>query len=494
VPKSSFCIFYFALFRFAWFLLALHDRHRLPRNRWVAQSLHPPYKKGDATPAEPNSWQLAFGLRRSDLFGLQASSDFRRLLDMDLRNRIALYGCYFLGMAGIGFTLPFLPDYLQAEGLSKQQIGIISMLAALVSLLQFPIGLFADRARAAKPLLLVALSILALSTVLLHGLHGVIWLGIAVIFFAENGICRSLVEGLASAEAARLAPPDQVGSALGALRFWKPAGIVLVALAGGAIAWAYGVDAILMPLAAIQFLAIVAALLIREHGNIAVARPSLASVEAVKPTQRPRDHTLWIFIAAMVLFHIANSPGGVYLALFMKEELRASPWLMSYAFVVSMVVWTLVVQPAGRWADRIGRKPLLIIAWSAMTLRLALVAIATEPWQVLVIQVLDGLANGLFSVIAGAWVMDRFADKRRACESQVMVGTSLVLGSAIGPLLAGLIIEPLGFRSMFGVLTAVGLIGTLIVAVRVPETIAARRVGTTIGPLAVEPQVSAQIY
>lgn len=28
---------------------------------------------------------------------------------MDWRNRFGLYGSYFLGMAAIGFTLPYLP-------------------------------------------------------------------------------------------------------------------------------------------------------------------------------------------------------------------------------------------------------------------------------------------------------------------------------------------------------------------------------------------------
>src|SRR5580704_5192848 len=97
-------------------------------------------------------------------------------MDMDLRNRIGLYGCYFLGMAGIGFTLPFLPDFLQAEGLSKQQIGILSMLAAFISLLQFPIGIFSDRARAIKPLLIVSLSILAVATFLLYETHRMVWI------------------------------------------------------------------------------------------------------------------------------------------------------------------------------------------------------------------------------------------------------------------------------------------------------------------------------
>jgi MFS family permease len=391
---------------------------------------------------------------------------------MDLRNRIGLYGCYFLGMAGIGFTLPFLPDFLQAEGLSKQQIGILSMLAAFISVLQFPIGIFSDRARAIKPLLIVSLSILAAATFLLYITHRMVWIAILVIFYAENGICRALVESLSSAEAVRLAPPGKVGSALGALRIWKPISIILVAMAGGAIASAYGVRAILLPLAALQFMAIFAALLIRESGSTGHDDPAKQPFEpAEPPTRRPRDRTLQIFVVAMVLFHIGNSPGGLYLALFMKEELRASPWLMSYAFVISMGVWMLAVQPAGRWADRVGRRPLLIVAWSAMALRLALVSVATVPWEVLAIQILDGLANGLFSVIAGTWVADRLADKRRACEAQVIVGASLVLGSALGPLIAGLIIGPLGYRGMFGCLAAVGLVATAIVALRIPETV-----------------------
>jgi len=44
---------------------------------------------------------------------------------MDWRNRIGLYGSYFLGMAAIGFTLPYLPLYLGEKGLSDRAIGIV---------------------------------------------------------------------------------------------------------------------------------------------------------------------------------------------------------------------------------------------------------------------------------------------------------------------------------------------------------------------------------
>ena len=39
---------------------------------------------------------------------------------MDTRNRIGLYGSYFAGVAGIGFTLPFLPLYLGGRGTQRR--------------------------------------------------------------------------------------------------------------------------------------------------------------------------------------------------------------------------------------------------------------------------------------------------------------------------------------------------------------------------------------
>jgi hypothetical protein len=44
---------------------------------------------------------------------------------MDLRNRIGLYGAYFLGLSGIRFTLPYLPLYLRQEGMSDRTIGTV---------------------------------------------------------------------------------------------------------------------------------------------------------------------------------------------------------------------------------------------------------------------------------------------------------------------------------------------------------------------------------
>ncbi|MGO9599452.1 MAG: MFS transporter [Isosphaeraceae bacterium] len=404
---------------------------------------------------------------------------------MDWRNRIGLYGSYFLGMAAIGFTLPYLPLCLGEKGLSDRAIGIVSTLAALSGLAQFPVGLWSDRIGWRKPFLVAALALTALSTVFLRGARSPAWLGFQVILFAENGIGRSIVESLSGAEAAALAPKGSVGSALGSLRFWKPIGIVLVALLGSWMSERYGVGAILLPLALAQGLAVAVALLIHETdgrdkqdqaraANDGGTKSQTASPSLTSSTYTgwlPRDSGLWCFVAAMILFHAANSPGGVYLGLFLKRDLQAPERMLAYAFIVSMFAWMLVVWPAGWLADRWGRKPLLIAGWAIMSLRLGIVAMIHNPWMAVAIQALDGLGNGLFAVIAAAWVTDRLADPRKSGEAQVIVGSCLVLGSALGPAVSGFLIGPLGYRGLFSALSALGAVATAIVIRLVPESL-----------------------
>lgn len=391
-----------------------------------------------------------------------------------LRNRVALHGAYFLGMAGIGFCLPYLPLYLKEEkGFSDRGIALVWVLAAIAGLVQFPVGLWSDRTGARKPFLVVALAVLATATALLPfadpaGVGGILLVGLLVILFAENGPCRATVESMAGAEATRLASPGGVGAALGALRFWRPVAVVLTALAGGVVAEERGIGWLLGPLAVVQGLAVGAALLIRERNRKSEPVISSEAVQRVAGLHL-KDPVLWAFVAAMVLFHVANAPPGAYLGLFLKNDLGAPARDLSFAFVVSMVAWMACVRPVGWLADRLGRKPLLVAGWISMTVRLGLLALAREGWQVLLIQLLDGLAQGLFAVAAAAWVTDRLGDARRAGEAQVLVGCALVFGSAVGPALAGLVVTDLGYRGTFGLLAGVGVVATLVVAFIVPE-------------------------
>ncbi len=393
---------------------------------------------------------------------------------MEWRNKLGLYGAYFCGMAGIGFTLPYLPLYLRGEGFSDRSISFISALAALAGVAQFPISLWSDRLGTRKPFLLVLLGLLAAATVLLPFTHGPLLVGLLVLLFAENGVCRATVESLAGAEATHSAMPGEVGAALGALRVWRPAAIVTVAFACIGLAGTIGVAGLLIPLAAVQLLAVVFALLIPGSREKHAPRQGAAQFPEGGPESDGtglRDATLWVFVAAMVLFHFCNAPAGVYLGLFMTQDLGTSESLLPVAFVVSMITWGLAVRAVGRLSDQIGRRRLLIVAWGIMTTRLALLAVVQATWQVLAIQVLDGLGQALFAVLAAAWVTDRLADPRRSGEAQGLVGSALVFGSAVGPATTGMVVDALGYRGTFALLAGVGAVATALVVARVPETL-----------------------
>lgn len=377
------------------------------------------------------------------------------------------------------------------HGMTDGQIGMVSTLAALSALAQFPIGIWSDQWQRRKPFLVAALGVLAMATVMLPIVQQPILLGLVVVLFAENGICRALVESLSGAEAAALAPPGEDGTALGALRFWRPIGIVSIALLGSVLAEYAGVSSILIPLAIIQGMAFVASFLIHDENKL--ARSAQQRSDGAPENQATglkslfTDSALVAFVGAMVLFHLCNAPGGVYLGLYLARDLNAPPRLLSYAFVVSMVAWMLVARPAGRLADRFGRRPLLIFCWTTMAVRLVLVALARSPWEIVAAQVLDGVASGLFGVLAAAWVTDRLGDARRVSEAQVIVGTSLVFGSALGPALSSLIVDAIGYRGLFGLLAGIGVVATALVVTCVPETLAAT---DSVGPAAVPEELS----
>jgi MFS family permease len=89
------------------------------------------------------------------------------------------------------------------------------------------------------------------------------------------------------------------------------------------------------------------------------------------------------------------------------------------------------------------------------------------------------VAQGLFIVLAAAWMTDRLADHKRVGEAQVLVGSALVTGSAIGPTLSALVVDALGYRGMFWLLAGIGAVATLIVVSLVPETLNTRPMSGT---------------
>lgn len=158
-----------------------------------------------------------------------------------------------------------------------------------------------------------------------------------------------------------------------------------------------------------------------------------------------------------------------------------------------------VLLPAGRFADRVGRRPVLLAGTGVSTLGMALLASAGGLPTYLVSLVVLGFGSGLLHVAPGAMVGDtvtalpdapvpapvpatpRTDEPPIGTPPKAGRGGTVVaafqmtgdLGSVLGPVIAGRLADGVGFGAAFGV--TAGVIGVaLAFAVFAPET---RRAG-----------------
>jgi MFS family permease len=167
-------------------------------------------------------------------------------------------------------------------------------------------------------------------------------------------------------------------------------------------------------------------------------------------TQRERLLTApFLALSASVLaFFVAS---GLFLP--STPRYAAGP-LGGDAFVVGLVVGifslsSIVVRPfAGRWADRRGRRIMLVIG-AAMQIAAAAGHLAATTVPVMIaMRLLLGAAEAVFFVAAIAAATDLAPEERRG-EAISLISTSLYLGVAIGPVLSEVLYGSGGFAAIW---------------------------------------------
>jgi MFS family permease len=139
--------------------------------------------------------------------------------------------------------------------------------------------------------------------------------------------------------------------------------------------------------------------------------------------------------------------------------------LMAAAFGLT----TLLLRPvAGRWADRRGRRPLLVAGAALAAFVIGAHALTDDLVIVLGLRLLLGIGEALFFV-AGVTALADLAPPGRTGEALSYNSLALYLGLALGPLLGQLTLDVSGFALAW--LSGLGLcLLAALLATRVPET------------------------
>ncbi|KLU63815.1 tetracycline resistance protein, class C [Desulfosporosinus acididurans] len=135
---------------------------------------------------------------------------------------------------------------------------------------------------------------------------------------------------------------------------------------------------------------------------------------------------------------------------------RWSGWVFSAQFVTSVIcqpIW-------GRFADKHGRKIMLLRAGLGMGVVTALMGAVVNVWQLLFLRLFNGIFSGFISMSVS--LQASITPNENSGQALGMLQTGAIAGNLIGPLIGGVLAETIGFRAVFyltgGFLIAAGII------------------------------------
>ena len=148
---------------------------------------------------------------------------------------------------------------------------------------------------------------------------------------------------------------------------------------------------------------------------------------------------------------------------------EAAPF-MGGCVAITQVVILLTAAFFGRFANRHGRKGLLLIGFGVLPIRALLYTVFHAVAALLAVQILDGIANSIFGVVSILVIADRTRGTGRFNLAQGALATAVGLGAALSNTFGGTLMEKSGYRISFLALGAVACLATLLLLFAVPET------------------------
>src|SRR5437773_13753 len=111
--------------------------------------------------------------------------------------------------------------------------------------------------------------------------------------------------------------------------------------------------------------------------------------------------------------------------------------LVAAAIVVPQLVVAVFSPSVGRWAQRWGRRPILLAGFAALPIRGLLLMVVVDPRLLVAVQLLDGISAAVFGVLVPLTIADITRGTGRFNLAQGIVGSITAIGASLSTTLAG---------------------------------------------------------
>jgi MFS family permease len=183
------------------------------------------------------------------------------------------------------------------------------------------------------------------------------------------------------------------------------------------------------------------------------------------------DRRLLAFAACILLFHLSNA---AMLPLIGAEiTMRSGDFanvIIAACIVVPQGVVAIISPWVGHRAALSGRRPMLLLGWSALPVRGLLLLVLPGAWLPIAAQAVGGISAAVFGVMFPLIAADITRGTSHFNLCMGVLGLALFLGAALSTTLGGWIADLGGVPLAFAVLTLVGVLAMLMVWLAMPET------------------------
>ncbi len=190
-------------------------------------------------------------------------------------------------------------------------------------------------------------------------------------------------------------------------------------------------------------------------------------------SHRRRMLVLAICCMSLLIVSLDNTVLNVALPS-MQQDLHAGTSGLQWTIDAYTLVLASLLMLAGSTADRIGRKRVFMAGLVVFTLGSVLCSLAPNLEALVAFRMVQAVGGSMLNPVAMSIITNTFTDPRERARAIGVWGAVVGISMAAGPLVGGLLVESVGWRSIFWINLPVGLAALLLTLRFVPESRAPR--------------------
>jgi MFS family permease len=374
----------------------------------------------------------------------------------------------FVANVQTGFG-PFIAVYLSGQKWTQTAIGVALSVGTVSSMAsQIPAGALVDAIR--NKTRVAAFSVLVFTaSALMFAIYPIPLL----VYLAEvlHGISSCTLGPAIAAMSLALAGRFGMAVRLGRNARYSAVGNGVGAALMGACGQYLSERGVFYLTAALTLPALVTLLPLRRFAMARNVTQSAASqVPKIRVLKVLADRRLLVFCGCAMLFTFANAPLLMLISGTLTARGSNPSLLIGACIVLPQIIVALASPSVGRFADRYGRRLVLIIGFLMLPMRALVFSTTSNSALVIGVQVLDGIAGAGFGILVPLVVSDVAARSGHFNLSLGAVGFAIGIGGTVSTSAAGWVADHFGMRHAFYFLASVGLAAVLLAVFAMPET------------------------